>query len=126
MITKVLMIALGGSLGAVSRYALGRWVQQASQVTFPWGTFVVNVAGCLAMGLLAPLLLERVREETRLAIQVGFLGAMTTWSTFGLDTIQQLNERQFVQAAGNVLLTNASCLLAVFIGYRLSMRLVTG
>jgi fluoride exporter len=127
---KLLLIALGGSCGAVARYAIGGQVQRLTDRagmhwTFPWGTTVINVTGCLLMGILAPLLLDRVRPEYRDMVLIGFLGAYTTWSTFGYETIRFLNDGQFRAVATYVLATNAGCLLAVWIGYRLATRLLT-
>jgi CrcB protein len=126
---KLLLVALGGSAGAVARYAMAGGVHRLTDRpgmhwAFPWGTTVINVTGCLLMGILAPLLLDRLRPEYRDMVLIGFLGAYTTWSTFGYETIRFLNDGQFRAAATYVLVTNAGCLLAVWIGYRLSTRLL--
>ena len=126
---KLLLIALGGAVGAVSRYGLAGWVQSAvdrpsahGAALFPWGTLTVNVIGCLLMGALAPLLLKEVSTEYRVMILVGVLGAFTTWSSFGYETITMLSDGQFRFAAGYVAATNVGCLAAVWIGYRLIER----
>lgn len=128
--TKVVYIALGGALGAVARYGAGGLVQgllrNRAAEAFPWGTLLINVTGCLLMGLLAPLLMERsvLRPEFRMAILVGFLGAYTTWSTFSLEALGFLNNGDLRRAAGYVLGTNAGCFLAVWAGYRIMQRLL--
>lgn len=86
---KLLLIGLGGFAGAILRYLVSGWVQGwVNRANFPYGTLVVNVCGCLVMGLLAGLA-ERslVSEEMRALVMVGVLGAFTTFSTFGNDTL---------------------------------------
>jgi CrcB protein len=121
----VLFIALGGAFGAVIRYAVSGWVQLRASGTFPWGTLAVNVVGCLLMGLLAPLMLERARPEYRMLVLVGVLGAFTTFSTFGFETLERLNNGQLGQAAGYVLASNVFCLSAAWVGYRLSLWFIS-
>ena len=114
-------------MGAVLRYGISGWVQQGARSTFPWGTMAVNVLGCLLMGALARALFDAsvLRPEYRMAILVGGLGAFTTFSTFGYDTLGLLNDGQVRQAAFYVLGTNAACLVAVWLGYRVVERLTT-
>ena len=121
---KVLLIAAGGSLGAVLRYALSGLAHRVYRGPFPVGTLVVNVAGCAAMGLLGGLLIGStlVREEYRVGLLVGVLGAFTTFSTFGWETIELLNERRLGPAALNIVLNNACSLAAAWIGYRLAQK----
>jgi CrcB protein len=126
-VLKLLLIGLGGAVGAVTRYGLAGWAQSLADrptatALFPWGTLSVNVIGCLLMGLLAPLLLKEVSTEYRLMIMVGMLGAFTTWSSFGYETITMLSDGQFRYAAAYVAATNVACLAAVWIGYRLIER----
>lgn len=120
-----LAVAVGGSVGAMLRYGISGWVQKHSTTTFPWGTVAVNVLGCLLMGVLAKLLMESslVRPEYRVAILVGVLGALTTFSTFSYEALSLAGAGQLGQAAGYVLLTNLGCLSAVWVGYRLAIRL---
>ncbi len=117
---KLLMIAGGGAVGAVSRYYLAGWTQRLAGGTFPLGTLTVNVLGCLLIGILGAFLggPHFVRQEYRLLLMVGLLGGFTTFSTFGLETIALVNEGQFTQAGLNVLLSNGLGLLAVLLGYR--------
>jgi fluoride exporter len=113
------LLAVAGSIGAILRYAVSGWVQRSAGGTFPWGTLAVNLTGCIAIGLLAPLLMERiVRPEYRVAILIGLLGSFTTFSTFGYETFRLLSDGQFGHAAAYVLAMNAGGLLAVWIGYR--------
>ncbi len=118
--TKLLMIAGGGAVGAVSRYYLAGWTQRLAGGTFPLGTLTVNVLGCLLIGILGAFFggPHLVRQEYRLLMMIGLLGGFTTFSTFGLETVALINEGQLAQAGLNVLLSNALGLLAVLLGYR--------
>lgn len=121
-----LAIALGGALGAVSRYALAEGIQKLAQAEFPIGTVSVNVAGCFAIGALAAWLAgdERVPEAVQLGLVVGFLGGFTTFSAFAYQTFALASERLFGLALANVLVSNAVGLLAAWVGYRLVSLIV--
>ncbi len=118
--TKLLLIAGGGAVGAVSRYYLAGWAQRLVSGTFPLGTLTVNVLGCLLIGILGAFFggPHLVRQEYRLLLMIGVLGGFTTFSTFGLETVTLINAGQFTQAGLNVLLSNGLGLLAVLLGYR--------
>ena len=101
------LVGVGGFLGANARFVLARWVGALVDTRFPLGTLVVNVSGCFALGVLAPLALTRLvahSDEVRLAVGVGFLGAFTTFSTFIFETGGFLRAEQWVLATGNVVL----------------------
>ncbi|MBD2101512.1 fluoride efflux transporter CrcB [Leptolyngbya sp. FACHB-261] len=88
-IRNLLAVSLGAIGGALSRYYLGLWFTKHFGLAFPYGTFVINLSGCLLMGFFSTLSVERaalVSPEVRLLIAVGFLGSYTTFSTYGLDT----------------------------------------
>ena len=91
---NLVIIALGGALGAVSRFLLGNAVSKAMGSALPFGTFVINVAGCFAMGLLMTLIVDRelLPAAWRLFLCVGFLGGFTTFSSFGYETLMLLAE----------------------------------
>jgi CrcB protein len=124
--SKILLIAAGGGLGSVARYVLAGWVQRLTDAALPVGTLAVNVLGCLLIGILGAIFAgpHLVREEYRLALLIGVLGGFTTFSTFGYETFEMANDGQFARAALNVVITNAACLAAVWIGYRITERLV--
>jgi CrcB protein len=88
------MIAVGGALGAVARYQLALMIQTRVPAGFPWGTFIVNVSGCLLMGLVMTLLTERlvVHPQWRFFLPIGFIGAYTTFSTFAFEAFQANTE----------------------------------
>jgi len=84
----ILMVAIGGAVGAVARYGMGGWVQSLVRTSFPMGTLVVNALGSMLLGFLF-LLLEglALSPETRALVTIGFLGAFTTFSTFSYEAI---------------------------------------
>jgi CrcB protein len=88
---QLLLVGLGGCVGAVARYKLGGWVlhHHAADWRFPAGTFVVNVLGCLVAGVLAGLVerQEFFSSDTRLFLFTGLLGGFTTFSAFGIETV---------------------------------------
>jgi CrcB protein len=83
-VSRFLLIALGGSLGAVARYGASFWVQERVTSVFPYGTFIVNLTGCLLMGLTMTRLNEgpEVSVNWRFLVPVGFIGGYTTFSSF--------------------------------------------
>ena len=91
---NLLIIALGGALGAVSRFLLGNGVSRALGSALPYGTFVINIVGCFAMGLLMTIIVDRemLPAAWRLFLCVGFLGGFTTFSSFGYEALMLLTE----------------------------------
>lgn len=121
---KLLLIFLGSGVGGVLRYTLAGWAQRLGNGSFPLGTLLVNLAGCMLIGFLTAALSGRVllREEYRIALMVGLLGGFTTFSTFGLETFALLNDGQHGRAALNVAISVAAGVAAVWIGYRVAER----
>jgi CrcB protein len=119
-------IAIGGALGSVARHAVNHLVQSRwIAMRFPAGTAIVNVLGCLVIGVLAGLLAsERIAMRThwREFVFVGLLGGFTTFSTFGLDTFVLARSHSGTAAAANVLLQVAGGLGAVWVGYQIGSR----
>jgi len=99
----VLLVALGGALGSVTRYLVSQAVHRISSPFFPYGTFVVNVTGCLVFGLFAGLANERGPLGTggRAFLLVGLLGGYTTFSTFGFETFELVRTARFGAAMAN-------------------------
>lgn len=117
---KFLAIAAGGSVGALLRYSLSGLAQRMTDDAFPVGTLVVNLTGCLVIGFLGALFSgpALVRDEWRLFLLVGLLGAFTTFSTFGFETMALMEDGEWVRAALNLALSNGLGLAAVWLGYR--------
>lgn len=124
-ISVLLSIALGGSLGAVARHIIGSSVNTALATGFPFGTLTVNVLGCLIMGLVAELVagVWQPSPEVRTFIMVGFLGALTTFSSYALDFATLMESGELLPAALYVILSNVLCILALFTGFYL-IRLI--
>ena len=116
-----LLVAVGGAIGSVLRYGLGRWLMHGAPVqAFPYGTLAVNLLGCLAIGLVAEfLLLQRIlAPQPRLLLQTGILGGFTTFSAFGLETVLMLRREQWLTVAIYVSTSVLGGLLAVWLGMK--------
>jgi CrcB protein len=97
----VAFLAAAG-IGAPSRYLLDGWVQDHAAGAFPWGTFVVNITGCLALGLLTGLgLYHQLGAARRLVLGTGGLGAYTTFSTMTFETVRLAEEGATIEALRN-------------------------
>ena len=112
-----LWVALGGAVGAVSRFAVAQWTGARWGWTFPWGTLAVNLTGSLAIGLVMTLLLARGADPTyRLLLVTGFLGGYTTFSAFTFETLALLAARRWEAAALYIGANVALGLLATALG----------
>ena len=116
---KILLIALAGAAGTLARYWLGGLVQRSSGSTFPWGTFTVNMLGCFLFGLVWSLAEERmaISAGARMVILVGFMGALTTFSSFVFETGTLLRDSQWALAFGNIALENVTGMVLLFLGF---------
>jgi CrcB protein len=117
-------IAVGGALGTAARYWLSGVVARLFGETFPWGTLIVNVTGSFVIGLFAGLTGPDGRifvgSTARQFVMIGLCGGYTTFSSFSLQTLALMNDREWLYAGGNVVLSVALCLLAVWAGYTLA------
>lgn len=122
---QALAIAAGGAIGALMRFWVSSGVYMLTGKAFPWGTLVVNVVGSLLMGFLYILLLERltIGPEWRALLLIGFLGAFTTFSTFSIETLNLIEQADYLKAGLNMLLSVAACMLAVWAGVVLARQL---
>ena len=121
---KILLVGLGGFIGSVFRYLLGNWVSRLlNNPEFPYGTFAVNIIGCLIIGFLGGIvnLRQGFTSEIRLFLFVGILGGFTTFSSFGYETFLLLNDGKNIMAGINIISHVIIGLIAVWIGYRLSV-----
>lgn len=124
---NVLAIALGAAIGANLRYGIGLWAAQRLGTSWPYGTFIINVLGCLAIGFLLTLITNRltVSEPIRLMLITGLLGGFTTFSTFGYECFLLLNTGNWLGAVGYITGSVGGGLLAVVLGVGLG-RLLGG
>lgn len=114
---SLLVVAAGGALGAVARHLAGVAALRAFGPAFPWGTLAINVAGSLAMGLAAALLLDRTGpSRATLFLMTGALGGFTTFSTFSLETIRLIEAEAFGAAAFYALGSVALALAGLWAG----------
>ena len=116
-----LLIALGGALGSVARFALSGFVANHFGPTFPWGTFVVNVTGSFIIGFYATLTAPDGRVfasgHSRQFFMTGICGGYTTFSSFSLQTLNLVRDEEWLQACGNAVGSLVACLVAVWLGH---------
>ena len=112
------LVGLGGMVGSIARFWLSVLLQRLVGSAFPVGTVTVNVLGSFALGVVLALTLHRgeATHPMRALLGVGFCGGFTTMSTFSYETVALWREGQMAFATGNVLLTLAACVLAVWLG----------
>jgi len=123
--SQVIAIAVGGALGSVMRYGLSTWIHTLVGRGFPYGTLAVNVLGCLAMGILFVLLVERMGESAlwRAGLLIGVLGGFTTFSTFSIETFNLIEQGAMARAAGNMVASLVLCVGATWLGVILARQL---
>ena len=124
-----LWIAIGGALGSVGRYWLNGVVSARFGETFPMGTVAVNVVGSFVIGVLAALTVAEgrmgaeARGFTTQFLMMGVCGGFTTFSSFSLQTLNLVREREWLYAGGNILISVLVCLMATWLGYMLGSAL---
>ncbi|AKJ43217.1 fluoride efflux transporter CrcB [Pragia fontium] len=120
----LMIVAFGGAVGAISRFQITHWFTQWFGNNFPYATLAVNVGGSLIMGLLMSALANGslISPHWRPLIGVGFLGALTTFSTFSFDTLLLFTQGEWLKAVLNILLNVILCLIAVAVGYQLLLK----
>ena len=121
-----LYIAIGGALGSMARYALSTWtIQSFLFARFPIGTFVVNIIGCLIAGVLAGLgeKYQLFSNDARLFIFTGIMGGFTTFSAFGLETLQLLRQHELVIAVTYVTLSVIVGIFLLAAGFYITQKI---
>ncbi|RII11979.1 putative fluoride ion transporter CrcB [Streptomyces sp. YIM 130001] len=112
-----LLVIIGGAVGAPLRYLTDRAVQRRHDTAFPWGTFVVNLAGCLVLGLLTGAALAGATSSRwQLLLGTGLCGALTTYSTFSYETLRLLETNARRYAVANVAASVLAGTAAAFAG----------
>jgi CrcB protein len=114
----VLLVALGAAVGAPLRYLVDRFIQARHDSLFPWGTLCVNLSGCLVLGALAGS--GGLPGWVAALVGTGFCGALTTYSTFGYETVRLVQERARLIALANVVVSLAGGLAAAYLGLGLA------
>ena len=122
-----LLVLLGGTIGAPARYLADRALQARHDSVFPWGTFAVNMAGSLVLGFL--LGAQRhlgLSASVVLLLGTGFCGGLTTFSTFGYETVRLVEDGAIGEAGLNVLGSLVVAVLVAWLGFRLAVALLSG
>jgi CrcB protein len=116
---KILLVMAGGSIGALSRYGVSLLAAQLFGTKFPWGTLIVNLSGCFLIGLsfaLADRGISIMNPSMRLFFVTGYLGALTTFSAFGMETVNSMRAGTHLVTVANVLSNNLLGGALVFLG----------
>ncbi len=116
--SRLLWICLAGALGTGTRYLVGLWAGRVLGGSFPYGTFLVNVGGSFLISLIMQVALstDLVSPTLRLALTTGFMGGLTTYSTFNYETLRFFQERAWGAGLVNVSVTLFGCLAAGVLG----------
>jgi CrcB protein len=116
-------VAIGGALGSVGRFWVSGLVAERFGETFPWGTLIINITGSLLIGIFAALTAPDIANSHRVTIiqfcMIGICGGYTTFSSFSLQTLRLLQNREWLYAGANVLFSVMLCMIAVWLGYLL-------
>jgi CrcB protein len=124
-----LWIALGGALGTAGRYWLSGVVARSIGETFPWGTLIINVTGSFLIGIFATLTGPDgrffVESTARQFVMIGICGGYTTFSSFSLQTLNLMQDGEWLYATAYILSSVALCLIAVWLGYAMAVAINT-
>lgn len=114
----VILIAVFGALGCVARYYVSGWTYEKLGWGYPWGTLAVNMAGAFLIGLIMELGLKgaAIPATLRIGLTIGFLGGLTTFSTFSYETFRLLESGRILIAFSNVIVSVTACLLFTWLG----------
>ena len=120
-LARYLWIMLGGALGTAARFWCSGVVARAFGETFPWGTLIVNVSGSFIIGFFATISGPDGRlfvgTTARQFVMIGICGGYTTFSSFSIQTLNLMDDGEWLGAGGNIVLSVALCLLAVWVGH---------
>lgn len=122
---NLVWVAFGGAGGAVLRYSISIFMLQLFGTSFPFGTLTVNVLGSFLMGVVSALAqLSHISPELKALLGVGFMGALTTFSTFSNETLMLIQGGEWLKAFLNMALNLGICLLMVYLGQQLILSRV--
>lgn len=121
MIKNILLVGLGGGIGSIARYLCQRWFAYVYPLTFPWGTFAVNIAGCFAIGIFWGLSFKSFEsnESWKLFLMTGLCGGFTTFSAFTLEGIGLLKEQRLALFFSYVAASVVIGVLATYAGMKI-------
>jgi fluoride exporter len=122
---RVLWIAVFGAIGTLARYALQGFVQHRTAAVFPTGTLAVNLSGCLLLGFLGQLTLNRmvISPDMRVAMTIGFFGGYTTFSSFSWETVKMLEDGEWLWGTAYVLASVCVGLALTVLGIHAANRI---
>src|ERR1700722_14177613 len=123
--TRLLLIGFAGALGTIARYQVGLWAGRPLGTGFPYGTLAVNVAGCFLIALVAEVAVTTtlIPPTLRLTLMTGFIGGLTTYSSFNYETTRLLQGRDWASGSLNLGITLIACFAAGLLGLAVARRL---
>lgn len=118
MLKSIMIIGLGGFIGTVARFLISRYFQMTVTSVFPWSTFIINIAGCLLIGLIYGISEKGdvLSPDVRLFMTVGICGGFTTFSTFSNDSFLLIRDQEWLRFALYTSLSVFVGLVAVYVG----------
>jgi CrcB protein len=127
-VARFLLVCFAGALGTGLRYGVGLWAGRALGSGFPYGTLLVNVLGCFLIAAIGQVALAStlISPTLRVTLMTGFVGGLTTYSAFNLETTRLLQERAWAEGLLNVALTLGVCFGSGLLGFVVARRLVGG
>lgn len=123
MLWTYILVAVGGALGSLARFWVGDYVGTRFGATFPWGTLIVNITGSFLIGFFYSVTGTegrwQVQPTIRAFLMAGICGGYTTFSTFSLQTLNLIQDGQWLYAGANVIFSVVLCMIGVWLGYLL-------
>jgi CrcB protein len=122
--TRLLLIGFAGALGTVARYQVGLWAGRTLGTAFPYGTLFVNIVGCFLIALVAELAVSTalISPTLRLTLMTGFIGGLTTYSSFNYETTRFFQGRAWASGLLNLGVTVVACFVAGLLGVAVAKR----
>jgi CrcB protein len=121
--TLLTVIGLGGFFGAISRFLIAGFVQKQTGSLFPFGTLTVNILGSFIIGFAFIYFENTIAPEYKALVMTGFLGALTTFSTFSLESVSMLQDGDYLHCGLNILLNVVLCIVATTIAINIAKKL---